>query len=138
MLSCGFEHCLALIDDQVWSWGCGGSGCLGHGDYKTVAEPRRVEGVREKAAYLEAGGYHNGVIAASSKGTHVYVWGRGDVGQLGLAPDQTTEDQKGQVLLEPAQLQFKKQIVQIALGDAHTLFLTQQGRVLSCGWHELG
>lgn len=36
MISCGFEHCLALVDGQVLSWGYGGSGCLGHSDYNTV------------------------------------------------------------------------------------------------------
>ena len=138
LISCGFEHCIALIDDRVWSWGCGVSGCLGHGDYSTIAEPKRINGIKETVKYIEAGGYHNGALATSSKGTHVYMWGRGDVGQLGLGPDQMTADQRGHVLLEPAQLQFQKSIVQLALGDAHTLFLTREGRVLSSGWHELG
>ena len=62
LLSCGFEHCLALIDGQVWSWGYGGSGCLGHGDYKTLVEPKKIKGIEEKVIYIESGGYHNGVI----------------------------------------------------------------------------
>jgi len=79
-LSCGFEHCLALIDDQVWSWGCGGSGCLGHGNYNTLPEPTKITGIKQKVAYIEAGGYHNGAIAKSQDQTHVFMWGRGDVG----------------------------------------------------------
>lgn len=66
------------------------------------------------------------------------MWGRGDVGQLGLSERETIKDPMGQVLLEPVELQFQLPIVQIALGDAHTLFLTNKGQVLSCGWHELG
>ena len=82
LLSCGFEHCIALINGQPWSWGFGGSGCLGHGAYETLTEPQIVNGIEEKVTYLEAGGYHNAVITKSRK---VFVWGRGDVGQLGLS-----------------------------------------------------
>lgn len=86
MISCGFEHCIALIDGRVLSWGYGGSGCLGHGDYNTVTQPKVIEGIRERVVFVEAGGYHNGVIAQSSlqDKTKVFVWGRGDVGQLGI------------------------------------------------------
>ena len=44
----------------------------------------------------------------------------------------------GQVSLNPTLLKVDSNITQVALGDAHTLFLTNQGKVLSCGWHELG
>ena len=33
------------------------------------------------ANYVESGGYHNGLIAEDG---NVYMWGRGDVGQLGI------------------------------------------------------
>jgi len=66
MLSCGFEHCVCLIGGDIWTWGYGGSGCLGHGNYQSLTEPARVEGLKKKAIYLEAGGYHNGVIVKTN------------------------------------------------------------------------
>ena len=37
LLSCGFDHCLAVTspDGQVFTWGYGASGCLGHGVYES-------------------------------------------------------------------------------------------------------
>jgi len=190
VISCGFEHCVALMtwsseklnsdggrrlselagkedEDEgkrsltrslqrgfVYSWGLGDSGCLGHGDYNTLEEPRMLaclgenmeEGspLQANVVYVEAGGYHNGVITADSQ---VLLWGRGDVGQLGLSKDVLSEDQKGHVALTPALLEFPdKRVDQIALGEVHTLFLTHSDaesgeprqHLYSCGWNDLG
>lgn len=80
IISCGFEHCIVLMSSgSVYTWGYGGSGCLGHGDYESLEYPKRVE--IEGVKYAQAGGYHNAVI---DKQNQVYTWGRGDVGQLGV------------------------------------------------------
>jgi alpha-tubulin suppressor-like RCC1 family protein len=43
LVSCGFEHCLSLMDNgRVYTWGYGGSGCLGHGDYTSIEAPKMV------------------------------------------------------------------------------------------------
>lgn len=81
MLSCGFEHCVCLIEGAVWSWGFGGSGCLGHGRYETLSDPKRIETITNRVVFLEAGGYHNGIITDYGD---VYTWGRSDVGQLAI------------------------------------------------------
>ena len=84
-------------DGQVYTWGYGGSGCLGHGDYESIENPKRIifpDDIQVK--YAQAGGYHNGVI---SKDHHVYTWGRGDVGQLGV--EEMVKDQMGLVGLTP-------------------------------------
>ena len=49
-----------------------------------------------------------------------------------------TNDEMGYVLLAPRALNDIHDVGQIALGDAHTLFLTRTGQVYSSGWHELG
>ena len=123
MLSCGFEHCIALINGQPWSWGYGGSGCLGHGAYETITQPKMIEGIKDKVTYLESGGYHNSAITKTRK---VYMWGRGDVGQLGLNESLLIKDEMGQVCLKPTELKVEESITQVSLGDAHTLLLTSQ------------
>jgi alpha-tubulin suppressor-like RCC1 family protein len=102
MLSCGFEHCVCLIDGAVWSWGFGGSGCLGHGKYETLTTPKKVESLTDRVVFLEAGGYHNGVITDFG---NVYTWGRSDVGQLAIEQKHLQRDQMGYVLLQPQQVQ---------------------------------
>tara|TARA_B110000285_G_C15116755_1_gene614563 strand:- start:1562 stop:1789 length:228 start_codon:yes stop_codon:yes gene_type:complete len=45
----------------------------------------------------------------------------------------------GLVSLLPLNLDFPEfEVNSAALGDAHTLFLSEKGQVYSCGWHELG
>ena len=76
-ISCGFEHCLALVEGKVFSWGFGGSGCLGHGNYESIMAPKEVKELAGNVTSVEAGGYHNCAVMADHK---VMVWGRGDVG----------------------------------------------------------
>lgn len=62
-MSCGFEHCLALFSSgECFSWGYGGSGCLGHGNYGSVEDPKKLKDIPHRALYVEAGGYHNSVV----------------------------------------------------------------------------
>lgn len=67
MICCGFEHVMVLLQEGlVATWGYGGSGCLGHGNYETFNEPKIIEHpniIREKIVYIESGGYHNGAIS---------------------------------------------------------------------------
>ena len=82
MVSCGFESCISLSENgQVYSWGYGGSGVLGHSDYKTQLNPKKIDALNN-VIYIEAGGYHNGAIDTEGQ---VYTWGRGDGGQLALS-----------------------------------------------------
>lgn len=102
----------SLYGGYVYTWGLGDSGCLGHGNYETVEEPKqmRILGEHEKeleAVYVEAGGYHNGVIASDGQ---VYMWGRGDVGQLGVKKELLTEDQQGLVALQPTAIDFEERL----------------------------
>ena len=99
LISCGFEHCLCLMSNgDVYTWGYGGSGCLGHGNYESLETPKKVE---VNCRYAQAGGYHNAVIGKEGE---VYTWGRGDVGQLGV--DEVVKDQMGLVALKPVKVKI--------------------------------
>jgi len=71
MISFGLEYCVALTSSgSVASWGYGGSGCLGHGNYTSYTSPKLVKELKEDIIYIESGAYHVGVI--TSKG-RIYI-----------------------------------------------------------------
>lgn len=134
-ISCGFEHVAALTDaGDVYSWGYGASGVLGHGETSTVLFPRKVASV-EDIVYIESGGYHT--VAVDKHGM-LYSWGRGDMCQLGLPYSQMSRDEYGYVVLTPTQVHLEMAVQGVACGEAHTLILTDAGEVLSCGWGAFG
>lgn len=61
-ISCGFFHSMCLTEQhQVFSWGNGGNGRLGHGDTVPTAEPKLIEAlVSEKIIKISAGDKHSG------------------------------------------------------------------------------
>jgi alpha-tubulin suppressor-like RCC1 family protein len=129
-LSCGFEHCLALTSDGlVASWGCGASGCLGHNDYLSYTEPKMIEPeVLRDVSYVECGGYHSAAVNKSGK---LFMWGRSDVGQLGLPKDKVTMDEHGYVMKQPIEVAYFSDIKvkSVALGEAHSVVLDREGLV---------
>lgn len=70
------------------TYGNGATGCLGHGDYDDIRQPRIVEsllGIEVKA--LSAGSNHVMISAMSGE---VFGWGCGDNGRLGLGDEPAT------------------------------------------------
>lgn len=137
-LSCGFEHC-ALVNSagKVMTWGYGTSGCLGHGDKTSVGFPKLLNSLKDETCrYIECGGYHT---VAISEGNEAFVWGRGDVNQLGLSHKDLTRDDYGLVALKPKRLEWLSHKVRgAACGEAHTLVLDDKGNVISFGWGDDG
>ena len=98
MISCGFEHCLLLNKEGlVMSWGCGASGSLGHGDYISYTEPKIIESLKHQTN-IQSGGYHNSCIDKDGK---LFMWGRSDVGQLGMPKLKLQIDSNGLVATKP-------------------------------------
>lgn len=137
-ISCGFEHCALLTGSgQIMTWGYGASGCLGHGDMNSVSFPKMIQSLKgECFKYVECGGYHN---LAISDNLEVYMWGRGDVNQLGIPLTLLHQDTQGFVALKPIKLEsIKKKIKGGACGEAHTLILDEEGSLYTFGWGEDG
>ena len=59
-VSSGREHSLALTGDgDVWSWGLGGDGRVGHGDGQSQLLPKKIEALAgQRVVALSAGGGH--------------------------------------------------------------------------------
>ncbi|KAM8783149.1 RCC1 domain-containing protein 1 isoform 1-T1 [Rhynchonycteris naso] len=92
-LELGTEHAL-LLDEagQVYSWGAGRHGQLGHGTLEAELEPRLLEALQGlPMAVVAAGGWHS--VCVSETGD-IYIWGWNESGQLALPSRSLAEDRK--------------------------------------------
>lgn len=135
-ISCGFEHCISVTyQGELFSWGYGASGCLGHGNANICTYPTPVATLAgEFVIYAESGGYHNAAVTESGD---LWVWGRGDVHQLGVSFDLLTKDDIGHVAYRPIKTELKN-VKSVACGEAHTVVLNSEGTVYAFGWAEDG
>ncbi|XP_027837521.2 probable E3 ubiquitin-protein ligase HERC1 [Aphis gossypii] len=76
-------HSLALSDTgEVYSWGDGDYGKLGHGDVATHKEPKLIQGpfIGKVIELVSAGYRHSAAVTSDGQ---LYTWGEGDHGRLG-------------------------------------------------------
>ncbi|CAM9471395.1 unnamed protein product [Chrysoparadoxa australica] len=75
-------HSMAVTKSgQVFTWGHGRSGRLGHGDEQSVMLPRRLEGLAHKHV-VDVAAAENHSLAMTAQGV-CYSWGSDGFGQLG-------------------------------------------------------
>ena len=151
----GGKHCLALsVDGEVYSWGEGDDGKLGHGNKTSCDRPRVIEALRGKdISFIACGGAHSAAITATGE---LYTWGKGRYGRLGHGD---SEDQTRPKLVE-ALLGYRvidvacgKAVLKVLLrhlfifgmcvvlsgsGDAQTLCITDDDNVWSWGDGDYG
>lgn len=89
-VQCGAQHTLALVqvqgESQVRSVGGNSYGELGLGDRLERHRFHPIPGLRGKnVVCVSVGDWHNAAICQNGR---LYVWGRGDCGQLGLGDDK--------------------------------------------------
>jgi len=80
-VACGKEHCMLLTEHgQVYTWGGGSRGQLGHGTLASEESPRLVMALDGmKIIKIAAGGWHS---AAISEFNDLYMFGWNESGQL--------------------------------------------------------
>ncbi|KAF5898054.1 putative E3 ubiquitin-protein ligase HERC4, partial [Clarias magur] len=134
-VACGQDHSLALRDSgQVFSWGAGGEGQLGHSS--PVAQCPKPVQVQIQLPFqipvvqVACGNFHS---LALTKGGEVFSWGQNKYGQLGLG--KSVELQPDPSLVRSL---VGVPVTQIAAGGAHTLALTLHGEVFCCGANSVG
>ena len=145
--SCGYEHTVLLgYDSRVYSMGLGEGGVLGHGNVLTVVYPKLVQALKSvKVKEVCCGAYHT---TALDKDGHLYVWGRGEGGQLGLDPEQLKKlmaelkIESSEAFVHTPQRLFgdlaSRKLKQVACGEAHTLVLSSAKEVFVWGWGSNG
>ncbi|XP_037324635.2 E3 ubiquitin-protein ligase HERC2 [Pungitius pungitius] len=131
------QHYLALSSNgEVFSWGCGDGGRLGHGDTTYLEEPTMIAAFNGKqtgkhVVHIACGSTYSAAITADGE---LYTWGRGNYGRLGhgSSEDQTTP------MLVTALKGLKVTDVACGSGDAQTLSVTENGQVWSWGDGDYG
>ncbi|XP_053688822.1 probable E3 ubiquitin-protein ligase HERC2 isoform X2 [Sabethes cyaneus] len=130
---CEGRHVLALSSaGEIWSWGVGEGGRLGHGDTSSKEIPARIVALVEKQiSAIFCGASYSAAITANGE---LYTWGRGTYGRLGHG----NSDDK----FIPMQVQALKSytVVDVALGsgDAHSMCVTDGGLLFAWGDGDFG
>ena len=142
------DHCLALsADGEVYSWGEGDSGALGHGDRNTRMVPCRIESLSriERTAVGP-----NSTSAAVDQSGKLFTWGLADWLVEGVDGDmqefeepnglghEFDADTKHQLTPKRVEALSQERVVGVALGWGFTLAVTDAGAVFSFGYSRNG
>ncbi|XP_051189657.1 RCC1 domain-containing protein RUG3, mitochondrial [Lolium perenne] len=132
VLALGGIHSAALTaSGDVFTWGYGGFGALGHYVYHRELLPRKVEGPWEgKIAHIATSGAHTAAITDSGE---LYTWGRdeGD-GRLGLGSGGGPGE-AGSLSVPSKVNALPVPVAAVSCGGFFTLALTPDGQLWSWG-----
>ncbi|KAK6920855.1 Regulator of chromosome condensation, RCC1, partial [Dillenia turbinata] len=137
-IACGPWHTAAVtLEGQLFTFGDGTFGTLGHGDQCSTTMPRQVEilkglrtttvscGAWHTAAVVEVPAEHSGSDGTLTK-KH-FTWGDGDKGQLGLG------DIEPRLIPDHVSALDDVSFSQVACGYSITVALIASGRVYTMG-----
>ncbi|XP_047247169.1 serine/threonine-protein kinase Nek8 isoform X2 [Girardinichthys multiradiatus] len=125
-VSCGDLFTTCMTDRGIiMTFGSGSNGCLGHGNFNDVTQPKIVEALLGyELVQVSCGASH--VLAVTNE-REVFAWGRGDNGRLGLGT-QDTHNCPQQVSL-PAEFEAQR----VVCGVDCSMIISMQCCILACG-----
>mmetsp|Transcript_26064 Transcript_26064/g.34209 ORF Transcript_26064/g.34209 Transcript_26064/m.34209 type:complete len:266 (-) Transcript_26064:260-1057(-) len=131
-----FHTAVVRNDGELFTWGKEDYGMLGvptqdllrDGVWRPHHVPRPFKSKGSVFTQVACGGWHT--VAVCNNGG-VWVCGRGEYGRLGI-------DSETSVKTFTKIDHFQEKVKQVSCGGTHTLFLTNEGRVYSCGRGDYG
>ncbi|CAL1370614.1 unnamed protein product [Linum trigynum] len=141
-VSCGSWHTAAVTSSgQLFTFGDGTFGTLGHGDRISTSVPREVESLRGmRVKKVACGLWHTAVVAeevitdplsgevsAGPSSGKLFTWGNGDEGCLGHG------DENPRLIPEQVVTLVDENVCQVACGHNLTVVLTILGQVYTMG-----
>uniref|UniRef100_A0A3Q3J027 Alsin-like PH-like domain-containing protein n=1 Tax=Monopterus albus TaxID=43700 RepID=A0A3Q3J027_MONAL len=119
---------LPSLETEVWSWGRGSEGQLGHGDQLARLQPLCIKSLTgEEVIKVAAGSHHSLALTAQCQ---VYSWGSNMCGQLGHVNSPVTVPQQ-------VKLSDGLWVWDMSAGQSHSLLLADgdcvQPILLYCG-----
>lgn len=127
-IACGSQHAMLITKQkQLFSWGEGSGGRLGHGDEADVPHPKLIDGLSgSKIELVACGEFHTCAVTVSGD---LYTWGDGArsfslLGHGSEASHWMPKKLRGQ---DSPQVSF------ISSGPWHTAFVTLAGQLFTFG-----
>ncbi|XP_027146712.1 alsin isoform X2 [Larimichthys crocea] len=119
---------LPSLETEVWSWGRGSEGQLGHGDQLARLQPLCIKSLTgQEVIQVAAGSHHSLALTAQCQ---VFSWGSNMCGQLGHVNNPVTVPQH-------AKLSDGLRVWDVSAGQSHSLLLADgdcvQPVLLYCG-----
>jgi len=142
-VAAGAKHTMAIVaqkgmlsdewQNAVYSWGSGWWYKLGHKDQENKLEPEEVGSLGDKRIIeISAGVFHSAAVSSTGD---VYTWGYGAHGRLGHDDYHNQEEPRVVKALRGVDRRF---VTKIACGDAHTVAVTDDGRLVVWGKGKYG
>ncbi|XP_026157539.1 alsin isoform X2 [Mastacembelus armatus] len=108
------QEVLPTLQTEVWSWGHGDHGQLGHGDNLARLQPLCIKSLNNKeVVWVAAGAHHSLGLTAQSQ---VFSWGSNSSGQLGHRESPST-------IPRLAKLSEGIRVWDVSAGEKHTVLL---------------
>ena len=128
MIAAGGKHSLVVADGELWSFGNGVSGRLGHNDRESQSLPKKVECMNGKRIeMISPGGDHSLLLANGD----LWSFGNGRFGQLGH------NNLEAQLVPKKVEAFAGKYVQGITAGLSHSFALVD-GELYSFGNGECG
>ena len=112
---------MCLTDERnVFSWGSGANGILGHGNDYGLDKPMIIKELKNsEIIFIAAGEFSSAAIDAHGQ---IYTWGRGKYGILGLGSEENSYIPK---LISDKNLENVK-LFYVSLGCYHSLCISSK------------
>ncbi|KAK9875133.1 hypothetical protein WA026_005926 [Henosepilachna vigintioctopunctata] len=127
-IACGSSHSAAITSNgELYTWGLGEYGRLGHGDNVTQLKPRMVKTLAgHRVVQVACGSRDAQTLALTDEGL-VFSWGDGDFGKLGRGGSE------GCNLPHNVERLNLLNVIQIECGAQFSLALTKAGEIWTWG-----